>query len=110
MVKKIFKGKKYLYQRKSRWIQIQYKYITPKHRLWCFAENNDGCLVYFRHKGRLIPLGEIIRLDSPEEITDGKEKVIISGYDAEDYWNPTLVELSKDGEAVRLYTYAEGKK
>lgn len=110
MVSKIFKGNEYLYKRKSRWIQIQYKYITPKHRLYCYAENNDDCLVYFCHDRRMFALGEIMRFNPPIEITDGKEKVVLSGYDATDYWKPTLVEINSTGEAVRLYTYTEEEK
>lgn len=108
----IFKadGVDHKYKRCSRWIQIQYKYITPKHRLYCYAENNDDCLVYFRHNGRMYALGEIMRFNPPIEITNGKEKVVLSGYDATDYWRPRLVEVSSDGEAVRLYTYAEEER
>ena len=103
-------GINHKYKRCSRWIQIQYKYITPKHSLYCFAENNDDCLVYFRHKGRIYALGEIMRFNPPIKIKNGKEEITLSGYDSTNYWNPILVEINNTGEAVRLYTYAEEEK
>ena len=119
---KIFttKEKKYSYgvaekeyrkiERKSRWIHVDYLYITKKHSLWDYVDKYDieedgkACLICFRHGGRLYALDQFMRLSYPIFFEDetGKE-AFLSGYDCTDYYNPYLIEIEDGGEYIRLY-------
>ena len=94
--------------RVSNWISIQSAYITPRSDLWYYAEQDEdgkhGCVDYFRFNGRKYAVNQFISRWSPwgggcETLPD-----FICGYDADgDIYNPLLLELNDEGNAVRLY-------
>ena len=90
------------YVRVSRWIKLDYTNITHRHSLANYAYDNgeDLTLTYFMHGGKMYALGQFMRLSEPITLEDGS---IISGYDCTQWYNPLLIEIRKDGEAVRLY-------
>jgi len=103
---------RYVYTRESRWIQIRYAYVTKRHSLYDYADHlDDDCLSYFIHKGRRYAMGQFVRFGYPFKIEgydrtfrDKKGYHMLSGYDATDCYKPFLIEVSDDGEYVRLYS------
>lgn len=103
---------RYVYTRESRWIQVRYKYVTSRHSLYDYARDNEDCLAYFIKDGKQYAMGQFMRFNYPfkaDSYDNGfidKKGVmhILSGYDATDYWKPYLLEVSENGEQVRLYT------
>lgn len=90
------------YERVSRWIHIEYRYVTPKHSLYDYAD--DGELICFRHGGSLYALGQFMRLSVPKFYEDKNGKLqYLSGYDATEYYKPYLCEVDDGGEYIRLY-------
>lgn len=90
------------YYRISRWIHIEYRYVTPKHSLYAYAD--DGELICFRHGDRLYALGQFMRLTTPEFYGDKNGKVqYLSGYDCTEWYKPYLCEIDDGGEHIRLY-------
>lgn len=92
------------YRQSSRWIQIQYKEVTPRHRLWDYSDN--GTLCYFRHNGREYALGQFVRLKYCSDngninLEDGTQLV---AYDCTEHYKPYLLELGRTSDLVRLWT------
>lgn len=103
----IFKDKENRkYKRVSRWIQIRYNSVTERHSLYDFANHDSGesMLTYFFRKRKQYALGQFMRFDKPIRISNGKEEVVLCGYDALNYWNGYMIEISDCGDAIRLYT------
>ena len=94
------------FRRVSRWIKVNYKTVTSRHRLAEYADGDE--LIYFRHGGREYALGQFMRLTAPEffENEDGK-KSFLSGYDCTQYYKPYLIEIEDGGESVRLFAEVE---
>lgn len=94
------------FRRVSRWIKVNYKTVTSRHRLAEYADGDE--LIYFRHGGREYALGQFMRLTAPEffENEDGK-KSFLSGYDCTQYYKPYLIEIEDGGEYVRLFEEVE---
>lgn len=96
-------------KRVSNWIRINYIYVTEKHSLYCYADTYDqdgrkSCLVCFRHNNRLYALSQFMRLSYPMFFidTDGNNS-FVSGYDCTDYYRHLLIEISENGDYIRLY-------
>jgi hypothetical protein len=81
------------FKRVSRWIKVEYQYITPRHSLWDYAENNDGCLVSFRYKGKRYALGEFLNRHSLCGHLSAEYPEFIHGYQYSDIWNPLFIEI-----------------
>ena len=100
---------KYTYKKASRWIKIEYRYITKQHSLWNYADYEDKlddkcCLICFKHSGKLYALNQFMRLSYPIMFDDKNgEKVIISAHDSTQWYNPYLLEMDDNGEYVRLW-------
>lgn len=102
----------------SRWIRLEYKYVTKRHSLAIYADFSDdsddgkGLLTCFRHNNRLYALAQFMKLSSPVyfENEDGKLD-FCCGYDCTDYSNhPLLINISDGGEYIRLFEeYAESE-
>ena len=100
-------------ERVSRWIKIRQAYnVTEKHSLYYYAEKleeNENMLDYFIFNGRKYALNQFYRFGtmwtpSPPPMFYENDKLhYISGYDAENYYNPLLIEVEECGEAVRIY-------
>lgn len=94
--------------RVSNWISIQSAYVTPRSGLWYYAERDEdgkrGFVDYFRFNGQKYAIGQFISRWSAwgggcETLPD-----FICGYDGDgDIYNPLLLELNDEGNAVRLY-------
>lgn len=96
----------YKVERVSRWIRIDYRFVTKNHSLYYYSDNGD--LVYFKFGGRRYALGQFMRFDigpgaKNPVIHDKGEDIILSGYDSTEYYKPLMIEINKTGEAVRLY-------
>ena len=99
--------------RLSRWIRIEYAYnVTERHSLHYYAEDTgDGgnALTFFRWNGRKWALCQFYRFgtmftpDAPPMWYEKGKLQYIAGYDAENYYNPVMIELSEDCEYVRVY-------
>ena len=94
--------------RVSRWIRINTICITKKSKFWELADSyieygGIRTIEVFRHKDRLYPICNFLRFDYPLFFKENGEKNYISGYDGTDYYYPLLVEVSSNGEYVRLY-------
>lgn len=69
---------------------------------------------YFIHKGKKYALDQFIRLDSPwlggkqYVFIENNEECYISAIDYTNFYKPNYLELSKDGEKVRLYELITG--
>ena len=97
-------------KRVSRWISIDCIEVTPKHRLYCYGdkcgdEKGKRSVLVFRHGGKLYALGQFLCVDSLawNEYECRKEPILISGYDAENWYNPLLLEIDDCNGKVRLY-------
>ena len=81
------------FKKVSRWIKI------------CSTANGKP---YFRHNGKRYYLDNFVRKDSPwSGFAKGVLPEYIHGFDATEYYKPYFIEISKDGEAVRLYNHEE---
>lgn len=107
---------KYTYKKASRWIKIQYLYITKKHSLWEYADYHDEfnkkrCLLCFRHGGKLYAIDQFMRLSYPIIFEDKNgDNVIIGGYDSTNWYNPYLLEINDNCEYVRLWNEVENNE
>lgn len=100
-------------QRVSRWIKINQAYnITERHSLFYYAEeidDSENILDYFIHKGKKYAINQFYRFNTmitpatAPTFYENDKQTRIAGYDSENYYNPILIELSDDGEAVRVY-------
>jgi len=100
-------------QRVSRWIKVNTAYnITERHSLFYYAEQfdeNENTLSYFIHKGTKYAINQFFRFGSAwvtgstPIFYENDELHHLAGYDSENYYNPIFIELSDDGEAVRIY-------
>lgn len=99
-------------KRVSRWIKLRVAYnITSRHSLYDYAEKigeTENCLDCFVYNGKKYALNQFIRMGSffSPHVTmfyENDELHHLSGYDAENYFNPLLLELDDCGEYVRLY-------
>ena len=88
-------------QRVSRWIQIQYKDVTPRHKLYCYSD--DGALLFFRWNNREYAVAQFLRMRASEIWEEADGIHCISAYDGENYYNPLRIEIHEHGDAVRLY-------
>lgn len=98
--------------RRSRWIQLHHDYVTKKHSLFEYADDNEnpgteGLLVWFRHKRKYYALGQFMRFNKNEYFEDNGKRCSIGGYDCTQYYKPYLIEINDSGEAIRLYQYVE---
>lgn len=96
------------YKRVSRWIKVKNEYVTKRHSLADYAdfEENEkyGLLSYFIHNNRKYAIGQFSRLSHPEFFNNEDDKEsFLCGYDNTDYWNPFHIEMTEDGEYVRLF-------
>lgn len=103
-MKFFYKGIDYLkreyvetYERVSRWIRIDF--------------NGKG-EPYFRFRNRRYKLDNFLRTNSSvysplgNAISNAKgEDVILSGYEADEYFKPYFIELSEYADYVRVYQY-----
>ena len=85
------------YVRESRRIRIDY---TP----------TEDARPYFRHNNRRYYLDDFMRTFYPsykplEIVSADGERVSLHGQEADQYYKPLFVELSEDGETVRVYRY-----
>lgn len=101
------------FKRVSRWITIKDAFSIRKDNM-LYAFSTDNYVQYFIHKGKKYALNQFIVLDSTWIggnqhifVENGKE-CYISAVDCTNYYNPYYLELSKDGEKVRLYELIKG--
>ena len=94
----------------SRWITIRGKFVTPKHRLYNYAEKTDDekgkrYLYYFRHGGRECALEQFLnRFGMVGFDWECKEyPAFITGYDGERYFDNVYCETDEYGEKIRLW-------
>ncbi len=90
------------YTKVSRWIKIDYTIVSPNHQLADYADNSgeELWLNFFRYKGKQYALGQFMRLYNPIILEDGST---LSGVDCTSAFNPLIIEISQDGEGVRLW-------
>lgn len=99
--------------RLSRWIKLKQAYnVTERHALHYYAEdlgNGENALNYFVWDGHKWALNQFYRFgtmftpEPPPAWHEGGKLQHMAGYNAEDYYNPIMIELSEDCEAVRVY-------
>lgn len=90
------------YKTASRWIKVQFKDVTPRHRLYDYSDN--GSLDCFIHNNRLFALGQFDRLTYPVFYEDDEGKLqYLSGYDCTQWYKPYLIEIDPCGEYIRLW-------
>lgn len=101
------------FKRVSRWITIKELFSIRKDNM-LYSFTTDKFLKYFIHKGKKYALDQFIRLDSTwlgskqHVFIENNEECYISAVDYTNYYNPYYLELSKDGEKVRLYEIITG--
>lgn len=91
------------YTRVSRWLKVEYTIVSEKHQLANYTEKSGSAglwLNYFKYQGKQYALGQFMRLATPIILEDGS---IISGFDSTNYYEPLMIEISSDGESVRLW-------
>ena len=108
-----------LYRPVSGMLWIDEKYVTPRHGLYDYAEDDQPYvdedlkgkrrLESFRFKGRQYALGQFMRIGWPAgkgyiELEDG---TALEGYDATDYYKPYLLEMIGEEFCVRLWERVE---
>lgn len=97
------------YERVSRWIKLEYRFVTCRHRLYDYAdvterENGGAWLCMFRHGGRVYALKQFARMGFPIFYEDANGKMqYLCGYDTEQCYNLLLCEIEDGGEYIRLY-------
>lgn len=71
-------------KRISRWIKVDYKYVTKNHSLYDYAdryceEQGKAPVLFFRHDNRLYALGQFMRLSTPYAFidTDGEKALYL---------------------------------
>ena len=111
-------------ERVSKWLPVKHNY-NPSNRnsLYDYATDENGYrnghiyfnpknglyLDYFTWNKRNYAINQFIILGGmmggyPEMFNDVDGKLtVVSAYDAEDYYNPILIELDEYGENVRVY-------
>ena len=105
-------GKKFY--RLSRWISVQWLQVTERHPLWYYAEKdtqegNKRWVECFRWNDTLYAMGQFMRFNTPfvhdaePILIDGKEKIWLAGFDANEYFDPIMIEIHDDCEHVRVY-------
>jgi hypothetical protein len=95
-------------QSTGRWIAIRSAYVTERHMLHDYADE-DGALLYFSHYGRRFALGQFLRFGSPWgspgvpmwEDADGLHHM--AGYQDDCWHDPLMIEISEYGDAVRVW-------
>ena len=97
----VYKTKQY--RQMSRWLTLDFKEVTPRHRLYPYAV--EDLVTVFKHKGREYALEQFMRLDYCSKdgnitLEDGTKLI---AYDATEYHQPYLLELDERIPAVRLW-------
>jgi hypothetical protein len=87
----------------SRWIKIQTKQITPRHRLWGYAEENDGWVSYIHYQNQDIAMDEFLYRDNPWARLPDDYPSYITAYRVVGYDDALFLEFSEDEESVRLW-------
>lgn len=101
------------FKRVSRWITIKELFNIRKDNI-LYSFTTDNYLQYFIHKGKKYALNQFIVLDTPwigskqHIFVENGEECYISAVDYTNYYKPYYLELSKDGEKVRLYELITG--
>lgn len=112
-------------ERVSKWIKIRYLPISKRHRLWDYATDSNGYHPYqekfnpgddvfldcFTFNGKQYALEQFLSTSSAwsgawnpyYSSNNVDDSVILSGYEAEEYFHPLLLELDECGEYVRVY-------
>lgn len=112
-------------ERVSKWIKIRSLPVTKRHALWDYATDGSGYhpyqnrfnpengvfLDYFRFEGKQYALEQFLSTSSTfmgaynpyYTANNVDDYVILSGYEADEYFHPLLIELDECGEYVRLY-------
>ena len=112
-------------ERLSRWIKIHTLPVTKRHSLYEYAtdgsgrhpyndnfDSSNGVLVdYFVFQGKQYALEQFLSTSSAwagawnpfYSENDVDDYVILSGYEAEEYFNPLMIEIGEYGEFVRVY-------
>lgn len=112
-------------ERLSRWIKIHTLPVTKRHSLYEYAtdgsghhpynehfDSTNGVLVdYFVFQGKQYALEQFLSTSSAwagawnpfYSEDDVDDYVILSGYEAEEYFNPLMIEVGEYGEFVRVY-------
>lgn len=112
-------------ERISRWIKIRNLPVTKRHRLWGYATDGNGYhpysekfdpstgvfLDFFTFNGTQFALEQFLSTSSAwagdwnpfYSENDVDDYVILSGFEAENYFTPLLIELDTICEAVRVY-------
>lgn len=80
-----------------------YKSITNR---WNKISYNFLGNPYFNFKGKKYMLDNFVRCHNNPWVLDTYPEYI-HGYDPTEYYNPLFIEISKDGEAVKVYEYTE---
>lgn len=111
---KIIKCKDYTqFRRVSRWITIKDVFNIRKDNI-LYPFSTDNYVQYFIHKGKKYAINQFILLgsfwtDEKQHIfVENGKKCYISAVDCINYYNPYYLEVSKDGEKVRLYELIKG--
>lgn len=101
--------------RLSRWTRVHCDVVSKRHPLHYYSEPDSeypgkGILFWFRFNGKKYALDQFICMNgmwaTPVMFEDETGKLnYLSGYDSEDYYNPIMIEVSDDGEHVRVYQY-----
>lgn len=100
----------YGYAKASRWLKVEYTIVSKKHRLANYTDKDTGkdlWLTYFKYKNKQYALGQFLRLETPIVLEDG---TTLCAYDSVQWYNPLLLEISADGEFVRLWEQKDLKE
>lgn len=103
-----------IYETASRWIKVNFEYVTPRHSLYEYGdgygmEDDRREVITFKHNGKLYALNQFMRLSYPIMIEnkDGDVLGIIGGYDSTEWYKPYLIEIDSNGEYIRLWNEKE---
>lgn len=108
----------------SRWIKVHTIPVTKRHSLYDYATDDcgrhpyqdnfdpgDGVLLdYFVYQGKQYALEQFLSTHSAlggwdpyYSANNVDDYVILSGYEADEYFHPLLIEIGAYGELVRVY-------
>ena len=112
-------------ERLSRWIKIRTLPVTKRHHLYDYATDGSGyhpyqdkfdpgdgvLLDYFVFQGKQYALEQFLSTSSAwagawnpfYSANNVDDYVILSGYEADEYFHPLLIEIGANGEFVRVY-------
>lgn len=100
------------WERVSRWIKLDTKEVTTRHKLFDYGDPYDckpgkSIVTYFRYDGKEYALGQFERFSYPKMWKEKGKTNYLFGYDCTEFYYPLVIEIDKRGEMIRLYIEVE---